>query len=412
VTSHPIRHVLFLQGMPSLFFYRIGKLLERHGCRVTRINFCVGDTLFWPDRNAIAYRGSYGSWPDFIRRFLVSEAVRDIVLLGEQRKYHKEAVTVAQELGIRVTVTDFGYLRPDWITWERNGMSGNSLFPRDPKVILSQASSIAEPDWRPQFQDSAFLMARNDLMYNIANGLGFPFYPRYRRSDERPPTVIYTLASAKRLLGNRIRKRRYLGLSKDLLNKATPYYLFPLQLDFDFQIVAYSPFKNMGEALGLVLHSFAKSAPPDSHLVLKEHPWDPAIKNWQRFTQKEAKRLGISDRILYLRGGNLDQLIAAARGVVVINSSTGIRSLQLGTPLKVLGQAIFDIPGLTHPTSLDSFWQTPQRSDPDLVQAFLRLLAASAQIRGVFFREPGMGHAVNQAVDRLLTETVGQLQWE
>jgi capsular polysaccharide export protein len=390
--------------MPSLFFYRIGRLLEKHGCRVTRINFCLGDRLFWPDRRAIAYRGRYRYWPDFIRRFLVSESVSDIVLLGEQRKYHKEAVSVAQELGIRVTVTDFGYLRPDWITWERNGMSGNSLFPRDPEVILSQASSIAEPDWRPQFQDSGFLMARNDLLYNIANILDFPFNTHYRRSDERPPTAIYTLASAKRLFENRIRKKRYTDLSKELIQKGIQYYLFPLQLDFDYQIIAYSSFKNMGEALRLVMHSFARNAPPDSHLVIKEHPWDPAIKNWQRFTRKEAKRIGISNRILYLRGGNLDQLIAAARGVVVINSSTGIRSLQIGTPLKALGQAIFDIPGLTYSASLNSFWQTPKRSDPDLVKAFLRLLATTIQIRGVFFREPGLGHAVNQAVDRLLAD--------
>ena len=31
-----------------------------------------------------------------------------------------------------VAVTDFGYLRPDWIVLERDGMGAESRFPRDP----------------------------------------------------------------------------------------------------------------------------------------------------------------------------------------------------------------------------------------------------------------------------------------
>ncbi len=76
-------------------------------------------------------------------------------MLGEQRRYHKEAVAVAKTLGVRVTVTDFGYLRPDWITLEQDGMGGNSRFPRDPEVLEVLARGVAEPDLSESYRDSA-----------------------------------------------------------------------------------------------------------------------------------------------------------------------------------------------------------------------------------------------------------------
>ncbi len=403
------RHILFLQGMPSLFFYRIAQKLEEHGCRCTRINLCAGDRLFWPGKNAISYRGSLAEWPLFIRNFFQKEKVTDLVLLGEQRRYHREAVAIAQELGIQVTVTDFGYIRPDWITWERNGMTGNSLFPRDPAVIRTLAQSAPKMDWRPRFVDGPAVMAKGDLAYNYANLLGKFFYPRYRRSDLRPPTLPYTVASGIRLLGNRLQKAKVQAKVQELVQSGASYFLFPLQLNFDFQIVAYSPYQRMEDVVRVVMGSFAAHAAPRDLLILKEHPWDPALPNWEKFAYREARSLGILDRIAYLRGGHLDTLVSHARGVVLVNSSTGIRALQLRRPLKPLGQAIYDIEGLTHQGSLESFWRKPQLPDWDLAEDFLRVLAATVQIRGVFFQEEGLECAVQEAFERLFYQTVGEL---
>ena len=396
--------------MPSLFFYRIAQKLENHGCRATRINLCAGDRLFWTGENALDYRGTLANWPDFIRSFMRTQDVSDLVLLGEHRRYHREAVDIALEMGVKVTVTDFGYIRPDWVTWERNGMSGSSLFPRDPAVIRAMAADAPEVDWQPRFFDNALAMARGDLLHNFANIFGIFLYPHYQRSDRRPATLLYTGASALRLLGNRLQRDINQQKVTRLANNGIRYFLFPLQLDFDFQIVAYSPFSGMAEAIRLVMRSFAESAEPEDHLILKEHPWDPAIRNLEHFAYREAEALGIRHRIDYLRGGNLDTLIRHARAVVLVNSSTGIRTLQLRKPLKTLGEAIFNIDGLTHQGSLDTFWKEPGETDPDLADAFLQVLAATIQIRGVFFQEPGLSHAVDEAFQRLHSNTVGQLQ--
>ena len=247
----PVRHFVFLQGMPSPFIRRVGRLLLEKGCRVTRINFCVGDWLYWHGQNTLSYRGRYAKWERFIGEFFDRNAVTDLVLLGEQRRYHKEAVVLAQARGIRVTVNDFGYLRPDWITFESDGMGGNSSLPRDPKEIVRRAAGLAKADLGNCYADSSLGMASRDLLYNFSNLFLGWLYPRYRRTDRRPHTLIYTLGSAKHLLLSSLRANRNAAKVNEIARSNSGYFVLPLQLDHDFQIVAYSKFTGMEDVIRL-----------------------------------------------------------------------------------------------------------------------------------------------------------------
>jgi capsular polysaccharide export protein len=401
-------HVVFLQGMPSPFFERIAQRLRAQGWRASRINLCVGDQVFWRSHGAVNYRGSLARWPAYIDDYFAREGVTHLILLGEQRRYHREAVGLAKARGINVTVTDFGYLRPDWITFEADGMSGGSRFPRDPGAIRTLARQSAPPQWPVRYRDSAVRMAAADLTYNLVNLLGGWLFPRYQRSDMRPATLIYTPASAWRLYSNARVRPRMEAFVQDLVASGRRFYVFPLQLDFDFQIVAYSPFSSIEESIDLVLSSFARHAPPDAGLVLKEHPWDPALHDWAGSMHRRARELGIADRVSYLRGGNLDVLVQASAGVVTVNSTSGLRALQLLRPVQVLGQAVYDVPGLCHQGGLDNFWTHAQAPQEDLVADYLRALAGTVQIRGAFFNDEGLNAAVDEAVQRLLHNKVGQ----
>ncbi len=403
----PAPHLVFLQGMPSAFYRQIAQHLKAAGWRVTRINLCTGDWLFWHGEDAVSYRGRRSQWPQFIAQFFAEQGVTHLMLLGENRRYHRQAVDLALASGIQVIVNDFGYIRPDWITFERNGMSGGSLFPRDPVAIHQLAAHLPEIDWAPRFADSAFHMARGDLLHNLSNLFMGWLFPFYRRSDRRPHTLIYTPASGLRLLTNRLQTRRIHQSVAELFASPQPYYLFPLQLDFDFQIVAYSSFGGIADSIAHVVASFAQTAPAQTLLVLKEHPWDPALKNWERILHSEAKKWGVEERVRYFRGGHLDTLITRARGVVTVNSTTGMRALHLGTPLVVLGQAVFDVPGLTHQDGLDRFWTDATAPDAALVKDFLKAIAGTIQIRGVFFEEEGVRLAAQEAAQRLIHDKVG-----
>lgn len=59
------------------------------------------------------------------------------------------------------------------------------------------------------------------------------------------------------------------------------------------------------------------------------------------------------------------------------------------------------MPGLTFQHGLDRFWREAQPPDVDLLDDYLAALAASIQIRGVFYARPGLDAAVAEAVRRL-----------
>lgn len=401
------KHVIcFLQGPAGYFFWRLARELKNRGARTLRINLCAGDRLNWPGPS-ISYRGRPEHWGKFIETFLAESGVTELMLLGEQREYHRVAIERAHKLGIKVVVLELGYLRPDWLTLERDGMSGNSHFPRDPSLIHALARNLPEPELGPRYRSSFTAEAVADVSFHAAN-LVFRFlHPHYRSHLPGVP-LIGDVGIGLHLLIARLRRSNANARVQVLLESGRPYFVFPLQIENDFQIRAYSPYASIGDAIAEVMRSFARHAPPHSLLVIKEHPREIAWINWQRHCLLLAAKLGIGERIVHLDGGPLDGLLAGSQGVITINSTTGLQALFHGRPLKVLGQAIFDIEGLACSGSLDKFWNEPAPPDAGLLNAFTRLLAASIQVRGGFYSPQGSGAAISEIAERLVSSQINR----
>lgn len=163
------RTFLFLQGPASPVFAKVAGHLEVLGHCCLRINLNPGDQIFWRRRGGHNYRGSLARWPAYVEAFIRRHAVTDLVLLGEERSYHRIATAAARKAGVRVFVVEMGYLRPDWLTLERGGMSSNSHFPVDPAQILRAATGLPEPDWQRRYRQSFLAEAAYDLLYNLPN---------------------------------------------------------------------------------------------------------------------------------------------------------------------------------------------------------------------------------------------------
>jgi capsular polysaccharide export protein len=272
--------------------------------------------------------------------------VTDIVLLGEQRFYHKVAISVAKSRGLRVTVTDFGYLRPDWITLERDGMSADSRFPRDPEAVMALGRDAPEPDLAQRYQDDFTTQAAWDMLYNLSSSLFWFLYPGYRSHQIHHPVTVY-LGTGLHFL--RLRRNGPVAdrLVAAITDAKVPYYVFPLQMETDFQLRAYSPFNDLKTPIHKVIRSFAENAPPESHLLVKIHPLDPGIRNWNRIVRRSARRWGVPDRVHFLDGGSLAHLLDPCRGVVTVNSTVGIWALRSGQSDDLDGAAtriLFDDP--------------------------------------------------------------------
>ena len=402
-------HFLFLQGLPSPFFSRIANELTALGAKTTGINLCFGDTVFWRGPNTINYRGSLSAWPSYITHFLAEHNITDIILLGEQRSYHKYAIEAAKARSIRVTVTDFGYLRPDWITLEVDGMSGNSKFPKDLNTLMNLADQAAAIDLEPRYSDSFSTMAKGDMVYHLGNFFLWWLFPFYRRPYKRDHPILHYPAIGKRILLAKMAYKHAQRRLLELRSENKRYFLFPLQLENDFQIVAYSPFDSLEEAIHLVIKSFATYSDNDTYLLVKVHPLDPGLKNWKRRVHRLSNQYGVGGRIEYFDGGNLDDIILGSQGMITINSTAAIRALQLGCAVMALGDAVYNFSELTYQGHIDQYWQNAESPDKARVHDFVKALASSIQIRGVFYNEPGLSSAVNEAVYRLYNGKVGRI---
>lgn len=401
----PRRSFLFLQGPITPYFARVGMGLAARGHAVRRINLNLGDRIFWPRRAGPFenFRGPPEAWPGYVAERLDRHGITDLVLLGEQRGYHRAAIAAARVRGIAVTVTDFGYFRPDWITLERDGMGGDSRFPRDPEAIRALAAGLPPADLTKRFRDSFFRQAVWDMAYHGATMLRWPFW-HYRSHHLHHPLRTY-LGIGLRLLQRR--RERAEGARAMATVAGHPFWLFAMQMETDFSVRAYSGYPDMDTPLAEVIGAFARHAPADGQLIVKVHPLDPCAKPWRRIVARIAEAAGVAARVHLAHDGKGDEMMRGARGLITVNSTMGLRAIVLETPVKALGKAVWDVAGIAHQGPLDRFWSECAPPDPALRAAFLAALQGTTQLRGVYYAPEGLAHAVAETVERLAAGRVG-----
>ncbi|MBY0337719.1 MAG: capsular biosynthesis protein [Acetobacteraceae bacterium] len=393
-----MKRFLFLQGPISPYFRLVGQALTARGHHVRRVNLCLGDWLFWRGPEALNYRGRLRDWPAWVAALMEREAITDLVLLGEQRPYQRLAIREAHARGIAVTATDFGYIRPDWIILERDGLNADSHFPRDPAAIRRLAEAAPPLDPRQIYPDDFGRQARWDVLFHLANTLPWPF-PHYERFLLHHPAPGY-IGTGWRLLRRPVNWKRGAARVAALPAEA-PLFVFAMQMETDYSIRAYSRFPDMDTPLALAIRSFARHAPRDAHLVVKVHPLDPGLKRWGARIGRMADQAGVTGRVHYVDTESLEPILPRMAGMVTVNSTAGIRALQLGRPVIALGEALYRVPGLTHEGGLDRFWAAPEPPDAALMAAWLRAVAHHLQVRGVYYMQPGLDAGVAATVARL-----------
>lgn len=395
----PARTFLFLQGPHGPYFAMLAQALCARGHRAVRININGGDKNDWPG-DATDYRGTFRNWPLFFDDFIVNHGVTDLLLYGDCRPYHTSAHGMARLRGVAVHVVEEGYIRPDFLTLQDDGVNGNSKLPLDPQWYLDKAASLPEDDVDlPPVPSTFRARARNTMRNGLASALMRPYFPFYR--THRPHSfVMESLAWTWKL----VMKRSYQRASRAAWERIgdRPYFTLPLQLNSDYQLRVHSPFGNMRAALRFVIKSFAQHAPPDVALVVKRHPLDPGLVGWNRLTHRLARHYGVADRVIYLSDWDIAQVVHKSLGVVTVNSTVGTLALNDGKSVTVLGHAVYKVPGMVHGGPLDTFWSAPMPPDMALYSAFKRVLVDTCLIRGGLLSEEGLAMLVDNAADRLL----------
>jgi capsular polysaccharide export protein len=397
------RRFLFLQGPHGPYFHALGRMLERAGAQVWRVGFNRGDRAFWSSANYIAFKGSQEGWPAAIRALLADRAITDVVLYGDTRLIHAEAVRAAHAAGVQVHVFEEGYLRPYWVTYERGGSNGHSRL-MDTSVPQMQAA-LAQLD-----MDLPDAPARwGDMRQHVFWGAlyhwfvltGFWDYRNFRPHRKLTVGQEFLLYCKRLALMPFHRWERMLATFR-IQHGGFPYHLVLLQLEHDASFQMHSPFSSMTEFLELVMAGFAKGAAPHHHIVFKAHPLEDGRVPVAREIRRLARLHGVKDRVHFVRGGKLAQLLNHARSAVTVNSTAGQQVLWRGLPLKTFGAAVYAKPEFVSTQSLSDFFTLPTRPDSRAYRDYRHYLLETSQIAGGFYSSQGRRELLRQVVDMML----------
>ncbi len=394
------RSILMLQGPPSPFWHELARGFTESGHRVHKVHLCLADELFWRGRDARPYRGSLAAWSDFLSRLIAEQGITDVLYYADRLPYHRLAADVASGQGVRAWVIENGYLRPDWLTLEPVGMSRFSRFPRVTEALRQAAKDLPKPDLVPRFSHGFWEEAVREVLFGLTIPAGRFFYPQYRADRYYPPLLDY-LSWGLRLaqqMRNGAAGREAIRMCE---GAALSFNLLAMQLQSDYQIRQSSDYSHLSDMLNEVIASFARHAPVGRHLVIKGHPLDNGWENWPGVVRRLARNYGVVARVHWVDGGDLGAMIKNNAGLITVNSTVGLLGLRLGSPVIALGDAIYDVDGMTHRAGIDSFWSSPSLPDSQVTTGFVRALIAKVQVRGSFHDQSGRESGIREIVQRI-----------
>ena len=180
-------------------------------------------------------------------------------------------------------------------------------------------------------------------------------YPNFK--SHRADTVAREFRTyVRRVLCHPIEILKRQITTRRIKNSGQAYHLVLMQLEHDSAFLMHSPFASMPEFLHCVIKAFAAGAPRHHRLVFKAHPLESGRRALAREIAALAARYKIADRVDYVPGGKLAQLLDHARSAVTVNSTAGQQALWRGLPLKAFGKAVYDKTQFVSDLPLEEFF--------------------------------------------------------
>lgn len=390
---HTADNILLLQGTVGAFFRQFAHWLTlTHGKTVHKFNFNAGDEYFYPESepHTVAYTDSYDDFSDALEQYIRSHNIQAVVCFGDTRPYHILAREICRRQNISFWAFEEGYFRPFFITLEESGVNAYSPLPRTAEFFLENYPHLAQQQYQPpQPVPGGFKpMAKNATRYYIEANRNRKKYPQsvhHRAATLGHYIHLWTLSTFKRL--------NYwiedLSFAKQIeAGKFGRFFVVPLQVFNDSQVRIHCDFSSVRSFLLHVLCSFAAHAPADTHLIVKHHPMDRGFIDYARDIKRFIKKHpNVKGRITYVHDVPLPVFLRHGIGMVTINSTSGLSALIHDMPVKVLGRAHYDIPGMTYQGKLSEFWRHPTPPDKKLFHAYRMYHVNTTQINGSFYSQ-------------------------
>ncbi|MBA8879362.1 capsular biosynthesis protein [Phyllobacterium myrsinacearum] len=396
-----------MQGPVGPFFRTLANTFEASGFDVLKINFNGGDWLFSHGPGTLNFCGSMDAWSDWLDAFIRSRRPEAIVLFGDSRPYHRQAIMVALRAGVPVSSFEEGYVRPNFITCEWDG--NNALSPlRRPRPARheSPAADAVEPVRGNLFRAMTFFAIR----YYLAKTAGAVFFRgnvHHRSRGILSESILWTRNFYRKIRHYPANNEMMLNLIENLENQ---YFVVALQVHDDQQLLRHGRGWTMEKLITESIRSFRRFASPEHHLVIKVHPMDRGHKSYRPFAMELARIAGCDDRVHIVDDGSIGLLIRHSLGLVTVNSTSGLLALNHGKPVLSLGEAIYnkrdlvwtrygdDLDGTS---GIDGFWLSPAPPKRDAVKAFNKRMHEESLVNGSFYLRNLIDATTKRVVQRI-----------
>ena len=377
------KRYLLLQGPMGPFFSDLARWLESKGREATNVVFNGGDRFYCRERPVLHYSGTPAQFAHWLKEIWHTYPFDTIVCFGDCRPLHQAARLWANAKGLRFLAFEEGYLRPHFITLEEGGVNAYSSLPRDPDFYRHL------PDMPPRIvhplKPSTRLRYWHATWYYLIAWYHRRSYPNYKHHKSFSPwyEMRCWMRAWRRKHWYAFKERHVLTRLQTQLDNR--FYLAILQVYNDSQIRHHSPYDDVRDYINDVMYSFATKAPATKILVFKHHPMDRGHRLYGPLIKQLSLKYGVQNRVLYVHDLPMPEMLKHAEAVVTINSTAGLSALIHHKSLKVMGNALYDIKGLTYQGHLHQFWTAGFKPDVKLLNQFRGYLLETTQINAVFY---------------------------
>jgi len=370
--------VLLLMGPIGMFFSRFYRYLSECGIPVVKVSFPMHEFGF-PRGVCVPFSADMSEWRPFLRALLADHGICHVFMYGDFIIPHRIAIEEANCVGVEAWVFELGYVRPNYVTLERNHVNSRSNlnqsaeYYRSLPLVKRLPVCQLEPGlrWRKVWKLPTFIQ-HSLVRYRIIEG--------EHKLQPTPLFLWFQLRGSWRYWIYRFQER---STKKKLLENFS-YFLAILQVSSDSQIQMGSGYRGMHDFIEDIICSFALGAHPSDHLAFKHHPRDRGYNNYKDLISLLAQRHDVVGRVHYFHDGPLSRFLRTCRGLITVNSTVGLQALYHAVPTKAMGHTFYNIPGLTDQQCLRDFWRSPLPSDRSLFYRFYSHLITTTQVNGNF----------------------------
>lgn len=379
--------ILFVSSPFGRFFRTFAENLTAQGHKVWRIAWDGGDFAATPACHRITYRDRDEDCESFIKATILKHHITAIVTYNDTGERNRAAIKLAKGMGLSRYIIEHGYLRPHWITFDRDGVNGHSTLPKEGAFYHNNNKGIETAEAFPCRMRDQVLSTMKHFGASILLYPWLPFDPSYYGDSVFRQGAGYATEYLWRKLNNETK-----AVDEIIWHRRNGKKMFAiiLQKPGDAQLRVHSSYGSNNLFLREACHSFAAFAPKDAVLVVKQHPLDYGVEKTPRLFENLVKDCHLEGRAYYLRKTSIDIVLDNTDGFVTVNSTAGLAAVQRGLRVKCCGKAIFDMEGLTFQGSLDAFWTTATPPDTATVNAFIAYLTKYSQINGALYAPKGI----------------------